>query len=225
MPPANGGLGRLACVLPRSMATLGLPSFGYGIRYEYGMLRRNRHVCQLEYPYPGLPRHAWEFPRRRISRALWRLVEHVGSPPPGPGAECAKAHEGDSGPDTPRSARCGVGRLCRGDLDLHAFNPGTTRCAVEDRIRTISWVWTRTTAHQPAASCASPFLLRRRVEQDILARTSKKRTLTNLPTSGEHLRHPPALAVAELKVGWRRTRHAWRLRGDHREIFSYTITR
>ena len=78
----NGGLGRLAACFLDSMATLGLPSFGYGIRYEYGMFAQEiQSGCQVEYPDPWLENGTvWEFPRADISVPVrfggW--VEHVG---------------------------------------------------------------------------------------------------------------------------------------------------
>ncbi|MFZ4704263.1 MAG: glycogen/starch/alpha-glucan phosphorylase, partial [Candidatus Methylumidiphilus sp.] len=47
----NGGLGRLAACFLDSLATLHLPGFGYGIRYEYGMFSQAiENGYQIERP-------------------------------------------------------------------------------------------------------------------------------------------------------------------------------
>ncbi|WP_177418581.1 glycogen/starch/alpha-glucan phosphorylase [endosymbiont of Lamellibrachia barhami] len=79
----NGGLGRLAACFLDSMATLNLPGYGYGIRFEYGMFRQKlEDGRQVELPENWLAHgNPWEFPRPEVSYKIrfgGRVMEYQG---------------------------------------------------------------------------------------------------------------------------------------------------
>jgi starch phosphorylase len=65
----NGGLGRLAACFMESMASLGVPACGYGIRYDHGLFQQViKDGWQQEYPEQWLSfGNPWEFERPEVN--------------------------------------------------------------------------------------------------------------------------------------------------------------
>jgi starch phosphorylase len=235
----NGGLGRLAACFLDSMATLGLPSFGYGIRYEYGMFAQSIvEGRQIEHPDSWLGDGSpWEFPRRGL-HFLVRFGGHVdhsgGQPRWIPAAEVdAKAYDMVvPGHGSPHVSTLRLWRATAPEhIDLHAFNSGDYARAAEvkNEFENISWVL------YPNDSTPAGRELRLRQEyfftsasiQDIVARHLREHgRLDNLADKvAIHLNDThPAIGVAELMrllcdehgMLWA---DAWRLT---QQVFSYT---
>ncbi|MEO5726513.1 MAG: glycogen/starch/alpha-glucan phosphorylase [Byssovorax sp.] len=78
----NGGLGRLAACLLESMATLSLPGYGYGIRYEFGIFEQAiRNGAQVERADEWLRfGNPWEIarPEYTVPVKLGGYTEHQG---------------------------------------------------------------------------------------------------------------------------------------------------
>ncbi|MDD5479786.1 glycogen/starch/alpha-glucan phosphorylase [Rhodoferax sp.] len=235
----NGGLGRLAACFLDAMATLGLPSYGYGIRYEYGMFAQEiQGGAQVEYPDPWLTDGTpWEFPRADITfpvrfggwvehiddRALWRHAGEV----------AAKAYDmvvpghGTQKVSTLRLWKA----VAPAHFDLGAFNTGdyARAASTKNEFENISWVL------YPNDSTPAGRELRLKQEyffvaaslQDLVQRhLSEHPSLDNLAEHvAIHLNDThPAIGVAELMrilcdehlMPWTQ---AWALCG---QTFSYT---
>ena len=65
----NGGLGRLAACFMESMASVDVPAYGYGIRYQHGLFeQRIEDGWQVERPETWLDHgNPWEFERREAA--------------------------------------------------------------------------------------------------------------------------------------------------------------
>ena len=214
----NGGLGRLAACFMESMASLSVPAFGYGIRYDHGLFRQaTQDGWQQEYPEDWLASgNPWEFKRPEVVfeipfggsveatrgsdgtvHAIWHPIETV----------LAIAH------DTPimgwRGRDVGTLRLwmarAREPLRLDLFNAGDHFGAEASRIRaeSISKVL------YPSDATPAGRELRLRQEyfftsaslQDVVARhlaqEADLRTLPDMAAIQLNDTHP-AIAVAEL---------------------------
>jgi glycogen phosphorylase len=235
----NGGLGRLAACFLDSMATLGLPSFGYGIRYEYGMFAQNiQNGCQVEYPDPWLQDGTpWEFPRADISYPVcfggW--VEHVGGKAiwHKSGEVAAKAFDmvvpghGTQHVSTLRLWKAAA----PAHFDLGAFNTGdyARAASAKNEFENISWVLypnDSTPAGRELRLKQEYFFVSASIQDLVKRHLDEHATLANLADKvAIHLNDThPAIGVAELMrvlvdehaMPWAK---AWALCG---KTFSYT---
>ena len=146
----NGGLGRLAACFLDSMATLGLPSWGYGMRYEYGIFAQSIvNGGQVEHPdswlVDGTP---WEFPRPGtvFPVRFGGTAEHHGEWAEWNAAEAVEARAFDYVIPGHGTNRVSTLRLWKAgapaQIDLNAFNSGDYARAAEfkNRFENISWV-------------------------------------------------------------------------------------
>jgi len=142
----NGGLGRLAACFLDSMATLGLPGYGYGIRYEFGIFDQEiKNGWQVERPDEWLKFGSpWEHVRPEYAvtvnfggrvdhgvdehgnlTARWAATQRVlGIPFDTPIAGYRN--------DTVNTLRLWQARSSN-DFDLQVFNDGDYVRAVEDK--------------------------------------------------------------------------------------------
>ncbi|QSI28500.1 glycogen/starch/alpha-glucan family phosphorylase [Variovorax sp. RKNM96] len=143
----NGGLGRLAACFLDSMATLGVPGMGYGIRYEYGMFRqRIVDGQQVETPDYWLTRgNPWEFQRPEVNYRV-RFGGHVqkreGLNAPYGAADWVDTHDVRAvaydtiipgyGTQATNTLRLWSARATE-EIDLSAFNRGNYMGAVESK--------------------------------------------------------------------------------------------
>lgn len=235
----NGGLGRLAACFLDSMATLELPSWGYGMRYEYGMFEQSIvNGVQVERPDAWMTKGApWEFfrPGTVYTVCFGGTAEHHGEWAEWNSAESVEARAYDYVIPGHGTERVSTLRLWKAgapaQIDLTAFNSGDYGRAAEfkNRFENISWVL------YPNDSTAAGRELRLRQEYFFVSASLQDILHNHLEEYGHfnnladkiaiHLNDThPAISVAELMrllcdehdMLWA---HAWK---QCQRIFSYT---
>ena len=136
----NGGLGRLAACFLDSLASLGMPGFGYGINYEYGLFRQEiQGGYQTEKPDNWLTNGTpWQIARPDeavrvpvygwVEGTAWRDARHIiGVPHDMPIV--------GYGGHTVNYLRLYSARSAQ-EMDMQVFNAGDYQRAVDDQIAT-----------------------------------------------------------------------------------------
>jgi glycogen phosphorylase len=221
----NGGLGRLAACFLDSLATLQLPAYGYGIRYEYGIFyQRIVNGAQVEVPDTWLEfGNPWEIARlndfftvklygRTVHQVVdgklkvsWVNTEDVHAVPydsPVPGYQNG----------TVNTLRLWSARSSR-DFDFREFNSGDYVGAVESKVRSenISKVLypNDNTAEGKELRLKQEYFFVSATVQDVIRRFKKQHLLHDAPGSPVFAKFAernalqlndthPALAVPEL---------------------------
>jgi starch phosphorylase len=144
----NGGLGRLAACFLDSMATLDVPGYGYGIRYEFGMFDQEiKDGWQVEKPDEWLRLgNPWEMPRPEYGVPV-RFGGHVEEHTDDHGRLRVRWAGGETvigmpydtpiagyGCNTVNTLRLWRARASQ-DFDLRYFNEGDYELAVLDKNR------------------------------------------------------------------------------------------
>jgi len=209
----NGGLGRLAACFLDSMATLGVPAFGYGMRYQFGMFRQAiRDGRQVEQPDAWLQSGDHWFIARPDIRYPVGFGGRVEGPPQARRWLPAEAVEADAydfvvpGHGTHRVATL---RLWQAQaiesLDFAAFSRGEFHAAAAPRARAeaINWVLYPDDSTQAGRELRlkQEFLLVSASLQDIVARhLAEHGRLDNLADHAAiHLNDThPALSLPEM---------------------------
>ena len=214
----NGGLGRLAADYLDSMASLGIPGFGYGINYQFGLFKQKfENGYQVEQADSWFEENSpWQFARydRTVTIPIGGHVEMYTKPNGKIGYIWADTHRLYGVPyDFPIVGFDGKSvnylRLFSAktdeELDLNIFNSGGYMEAVRDKIRTetiskvlypsdnvISGKELRLTQQYFFVSCAVQDIIRRFMEKN--NDFSKLPEYVCIQLNDTH----PALAIVEM---------------------------